>query len=254
MIKPVLRDIRAVAGVTGVAILRKRDGYTEHIFPAAFSSEHYRQLYEMLVTAYRQLRGFSRLNLTFERVNVQLFSQNEFLLLVTTQPNVDQHVFEMVVKSKLPALDRMLDMTPIVDKPTGPDAVKKQPTGTQLQGVLDTVNGLSDELIAEIGRARVTHCWWEARKAATDAPAVLSQFSVGPNGHWAIRKGKTIPRESDAGQTLAEVTELFLEKLGSMQQVGRETLYSKIFRNRDNLEGSNFLHHLQSKHPNKTRT
>lgn len=254
MIKPILRDIRAIGGVTGVAVLRKRDGFTEHIFPAAFSEDHFKQLYGMLVEAYRGLRGFSRLNLTFERVTIHLFSQSEFLLLVTTQPEVDQRVFEMVVKSKLSALERMLDMTPIVGE--NADDADDQPatSGAPLHAVLGTINELSDGLIAEIGRARVTHCWWEARKTASQAADILTQFSVDPNGHWAVRKGHSHLPEADAGRALAEVTELLLEKLGNLQPVGREALYAIVFRNRDYLEGSSFLHHLKSYRPGKTKT
>lgn len=253
MIKPILRDIRAVGGVTGVVVLRKRDGFTEHIFPAAFSEDHFKQLYEMLVGAYRGLRGFSRLNLTFERVTIHVFSQNEFLLLVTTQPEVDQRVFEMVVKSKLSALERMLDMTPIIGENMPETSPQPAADGMPLRAVLAALNELSDGLIAEIGRTRVTHCWWEARKTASHAADILTQFSVDPNGHWAVRKGNSQPRESEAGRALAEVTELLLEKLGNLQPVGREALYAIIFRHRDNLEGSSFLHHLKSHRPGKTK-
>jgi hypothetical protein len=254
MIKPILRDIRAVGGVTGVVVLRKRDGFTEHIFPAAFSEDHFKQLYEMLVGAYRGLRGFSRLNLTFERVTIHVFSQNEFLLLVTTQPEVDQRVFEMVVKSKLSALERMLDMTPIIGENTPETSPQPAADGAPLQAILAVLNELSDRLIAETGRARVTHCWWEARKATPHAPDVLTQFSVDPNGHWAIRKGGLRPRESEAGRALAKVTELLLEKLGNLQPVGREALQAIISRHHDHLEGSCFLQHLKSYRPGKVKT
>jgi len=253
MVKAVLQDIRAVAGVTGVAVLRKRDGFTEHIFPAAFSEEHFRQLYEMLVNAYRKLRGFSRLDLTFERVTIHLFSQNEFLLLVTAQPDADQLVFEKIVKSKLPALDRMLDLIPIIGETAPGPTAEKPAKDAPLLAVLDTLNQFSDALITKIGRARVTHCWWEARKAAVRSPAVLALFSVGPNGHWAIRKGKALPRETEAGGTLAEVTELLLDKLGNVQPAGRETLQTIVSRNREHLEGSTFLHGLKSLRSEKTK-
>ncbi len=253
MIRTFLRDIRAVGGVTGVAILRKRDGFTEHIFPAAFSEEHFHRLYEMLVEAYRQLRGFSCLIMSFERVTVHLFNQNEFLLLATTLPDLDQRVFEMVVKSKLLVLDRVLDKIPIVGKPAAGRAPERPDSSTPLRAVLWTMNQLSDKLIADAGRTRVVRYWWEARKAVTDPQAVLSLFTVDPNGHWTVRKGKSLLESPQTSRALAETTELFLEKLGNLQPLGQEIFNSLITSNRINLEVSGFLHYLKATGLGKTR-
>lgn len=253
MVRTALRDIRAVDGVTGVTILRKRDGYTERIFPAAFSDEHFDRLYEMLVEAYRHLRGFSYLIMTFERVTVHLFNQNEFLLLATTLPDNDQRVFEMVVKSKFPALERILDKIPIGGEPAARQTQGSATSAAPLDPVLQTLNLLSDTLIAKVGRARTTRCWWEARKSLTGSPAVLSLLTVDPNGHWAVRKGKSLTETPEVCRALAEITGLFLAELGTLQTLGHEILSTLLHRHRSQLESSGFLHYLKAVRPGRAR-
>ncbi|MFC1475967.1 hypothetical protein ACFLQW_03095 [Candidatus Zixiibacteriota bacterium] len=253
MIRTVLRDIRAVSGVTGVAILRKRDGFTEHIFPVAFSEEHFHRLYEMLVEAYRHLRGFSYLIMSFDRVTVHLFNRNEFLLLATTLPDLDQRVFEMVVKSKISVFDRILDRIPIAGKSADGRARERTASNTPLRAVLWTMNQLSNKLIADAGRSRVARYWWEARKAATDPEATLSLFTIDPNGHWTIRKGKSLPESPQTSRALAEITELFIAKLDDLQPLGQEIFNSLITSNQINLEASGFLHYLKTARPGRVR-
>ena len=89
----ILRDIRAVSGVTGVAILVKHDGRMERLFPAAFTERHSEELQALVTNAYQRLRGFTRLSLRFERVVVHLFNQPEFLLLATVLPDVEEMLY-----------------------------------------------------------------------------------------------------------------------------------------------------------------
>ena len=108
------------------------------------------------------------------------------------------------------------------------------------------MNQLSDKLIADAGRARVARHWWEARKTVNDPEAVLTLFTVDPNGRWAVRKGKSLPESPQTSRALAETTELFLEKLGELEPLGREIYSSLIASNRNNLEAAGFLHYFEA--------
>ncbi len=252
MVKPILRDIRAVAGVTGVALLRKRDGYTEHIFPVAFTGEHSARLYETLAGVYRHLRGFSRLMLSFERVTIYLFNRPEFLLLMTTLPDLDQRMFNMVVNSKFAALDRALDTIPAAGKPGKGRPHEASTTGSPTEAILLAMNRLSDKLIQECGRAKVSRCWREARKPALTSYPLLWLLSVDANGHWAVRKGQQSASGAEASRALAELTDLFLEKLGPLQPLGREIFASIVDHDTERLEKSGFLHFLKASRPKRT--
>ena len=106
--RQILSDIRALSGVTGVAVIAKRTGKIEHFFPAAFTERHTQFLRELITSTYQRLRGFTRLALRFERVVVHLYNQPEYLLFVTTLPDTDTRQFEMVVNSKLGSISREL--------------------------------------------------------------------------------------------------------------------------------------------------
>jgi len=246
MIKSILRDIRAVGGVTGIALLRKRDGYSEKIFPAAFSEEHSVRLYETLAEVYRHLRGFSHLTLSFERVTVYLFNRPEFLLLVTTLPDLDFRVFDLVVKSKFAALDRALDNIPAAGKPDKGKSRQAAASESPIGAILHALNRLSDKLIEECGRARVSRCWRDARKSIGDTDPLLSALAVDGNGHWAVRKGQPDPSGVQAVRALSELTILFLEQLGPLQPLGKEIFASIATKNRSLLESSGFLHFLKA--------
>ena len=106
--RQILSDIRAQSGVTGVAVIAKRTGKIDHLFPAAFTERHTQFLRELITSTYQRLRGFTRLALRFERVVVHLYNQPEFLLFVTTLPDTDTRQFEMVVNSKFGSISREL--------------------------------------------------------------------------------------------------------------------------------------------------
>jgi len=245
MVKTILRDIRAVGGVTGVALVRKRDGYSERIFPAAFTEKHSAAVHDILAKVYRQLRGFSRLMLTFERVTVHLFNRPELLLLVTTLPEHDQRVFELVVNSKFAALDRALDNIPAISKINGRPAVSSKEDVNPIEIILDTVNRFSDKLVGECGRARVSQHWRDARKTVGIKFPVLALFTVDGNAHWAIRKGQQLGEEMHIGQAWAELLLAFLDKLGPLQPLGREIFATLAERYRRQLDETGLLHFLK---------
>ena len=245
MIKSILRDVRAVRGVTGVALLRKRDGYTENIFPAAFTEEHAAALYKILVSVYRQLRGFSRLMLSFERVTLFLYNRPEFLLLVTTQIDLDQQMFELVVNSKFTALHRALDSIPVTGKPLAHTATRAASSLSSTELILDAMNRLSDKLIAECGRAQVTRDWREARKTVGITHPLLSLFSVDGNGHWAIRRGQQPEAGIRTTEALAGLILVFIDKLGPLQRQAKEIFATVIERDRELLEKFGFFNFLK---------
>ena len=249
MIKPILRDIRAVTGVTGVALLRKRDGYSDDIFPAAFTAQHVGELYRILADVYRHLRGFARLVLTYDRVTVYLYNQPEYLLLATTLPDLDRRTFEVVINSKLSALVRVLDAIPPKGRPV--EAAAREPVagGSAIDPVLETFNRLSDRLTSECGRTQVSRCWREARRSAGVTYPVLSLFTVDANGHWNVRKGQQTFSGSEASRALADVAERFLEQLGPFQPRGMEILGALVAHDTNRLEQAGFVHFLKSIRP-----
>ncbi len=252
MLKKILRDIRAVGGVTGVTLLRKRDSYTESIFPAAFTEEHAELLHGVLIGVYRHLRGFSRIQLTFERTTVFLFARPEFLLLVTTLPGLDKHMFEMVVNSKFATLERALDTIPVSDK----DGQSRKPVADvgepSLQAILGAMNRFSADLLTECGRAKVSQYWREARSKTAQQYAFLSSLAIDPNCRWSVRKGQKLTASATTSRGLAEMTDHFVNRFGSFKPVAREMLFSVVQRDEKRLEESGYLHFLKTINPNRT--
>ncbi len=243
MLRSALHDIRSVRGVSGVALVRKRDGLTEDIFPAAFGDDHARQLYGMLAGLYRHVRGFSYLLLKFERVLVHIFNQPDYLLFVTSTPEIDVRMFKMVVNSKLSAIARTLKFaTAAPAAESGPDHATCEGVGT----ILKTLNAFSTEITQGASRSQLTELWRQAKKAKTPQCSVLDQYQIDPNGHWVLRKGQQHPSLRTICRPLADVTGQVIESLLPTTPEAYETLKAVIAEDREALKQAGFLHFLRA--------
>lgn len=247
--RTILRDIRAVAGVTGVAVLVKRDGRTEHLFPAAFTERHTGELLKMVTTAYQRLRGFSRLHLRFDRVTVHLLNQPEFLLFVTVLPDVDESLFETIVSSKLPTIARMVSAADSAEKTAGsihPSSVGGRFNPAVVDVLLDGCNSITRRLAGTTGLNRLATGWRSAREAAqTKTPAMVA-VEVDAAGHLSLRKGRTMPPMVATVEGFAFMIEHFMDGIGTLRPEAEDAFYATLERHHELLESHGFFHYAKT--------
>ena len=247
--RTILRDIRAVAGVTGIAVLVKRDGRTEHLFPAAFTERHTGELLKMVTTAYQRLRGFSRLHLRFDRVTVHLLNQPEFLLFVTALPDIDESLFETIVGSKLPAIARIISASDSVSP--GADPARPSSAGADfnpavIDVLLDGCNRVTRRLAGTTGLSRLAADWRSARDAAqTKTPAMVA-VEVDAAGHLSLRKGRTLPSTAATVEGFALMLEHFMDGMGTLRPDAEDAFYAVVERHHDLLESHGFFHYAKT--------
>jgi hypothetical protein len=250
---PILRDIRAVSGVTGVAVLVKQDGRMERLFPAAFTERHSEELQKMVTNAYQRLRGFSRLSLRFERVVVHLFNQPEFLLFATVLPDVEEAIFETVVKSKLPAITRSLARSAPKPAKRAPgassasdSAPNRPPIGDVVRVVLDAFSRVTQEFGPSIGLSRVASVWREVRDRVTMENVAIAAIEVDPVGQFSMRKGRYVQSSAANVESLAQIWLGFLNALGTNAPDAETVFFRSIEPYHDLLEYHGFFHFLKS--------
>lgn len=237
----ILRDIRAVAGVTGVAVLVKRDGRAEHLFPAAFTERHTAELLKLVTAAYQRLRGFSRLYLRFDRVTVHLLNQPEYLLLITVLPDIDQEIFETVVNSKISAIARSVAGSEGA-RAGGP--AERGADHAVIDILLAACNGTTRRTSSSLGLSRMASAWRGARDAAAAGQSALSAVDVDPAGQLSLRKGRLLTPSPATIEGLASMIEQFLDNLGTRRTDAEATFYGLLEPHRDLLERHGFFQFL----------
>ena len=245
----ILRDIRAVSGVTGVAVIIKQDGRVESLFPAAFTERHTEELMKLITTGYQRLRGFTRLSLRFERVVVHLINQPEFLLFATVRPDSDEHLFEMIVKSKLPAIGRTL----LREKKSGTGdnpGSNRGPAQSEraITVLIQACNALAHIISERVSLTGVASAWRQARGASINNEPLteaLTALEVDAGGRLNIRKGCVIPPTADNMKVLAEMVQRFFDSLGTAGTTAEEAFYSLLEPHRELLEQYGFFHFMR---------
>ncbi|MEW5702458.1 MAG: hypothetical protein AB1792_09535 [Candidatus Zixiibacteriota bacterium] len=248
MMRTILSDIRALAGVTGVAVVAKRDGRIEHLFPAAFTEQHTQRLVDLVTSTYQRLHGFTRLALRFERVVVHLFNQPEFLLFVTVLPDIDARQLEAFAASKLDAIARVLarpEPTPprvaATRKPTvrgGLSSAPVDPSGDPVAILIKACNTLSDMMADSRGRIRLATDWRKAREFANQDEAALTALFIDAAGRMEIRKGQNLPASAAVIDAFARMIDCFLEGLDTARTIAEEEFYTLIEPHRAVLESA----------------
>jgi hypothetical protein len=248
-VRTILREIRAVAGVTGVAVLVKRDGRTEHLFPAAFTERHTGELLKMVTAAYQRLRGFSRLNLRFDRVTVHLLNQPEFLLFATALPDVDESLFETVVSSKLSAIARVVSASDPATRPGGAARSASAGAGFNLMVIdvlMDGCNSVTRRLAGTTGLNRLATSWRAARDEVQARNPALAAVEVDAAGHLSLRKGQTVPPTASTVESFAFMIERFMDGIGTLRPEAEDAFYSVAERHHDLLEKHGFFHYAKT--------
>ena len=245
--RTVLRDIRAVSGVTGVAVMVKRDGRAEHFFPAAFTERHTSELLKMVTAAYQRLRGFSRLQLRFDRVTVHLINQPEFLLFVTTLPDIDETLFQTVVSSKLPTVARMIATQDTAERGSGRGAAGAHGFNPAVFDVLlDGCNSVTRRLASKTGLSRLSTGWRAARDAAITRNPALASIEVDAAGHLSVRKGRSLPPTAATIQAIAHMIESFMDGVATLRPDGEDAMYNVFERHHDLLESHGYFHYAKT--------
>ncbi|MBI3871930.1 MAG: hypothetical protein HY304_02500 [candidate division Zixibacteria bacterium] len=251
--RPILSDIRALSGVTGVAVVAKRDGRIEHLFPAAFTERHTEYLLGLVTSTYQRLHGFIRLALRFERVVIHLYNQPEYLLFITVLPDVDIQHFETVVNSKFGAISRALAKPPSESQRTEPAAqsgrlgttpTRRDPANDPVLILIGACNALTVFLADSRGRLRLAADWRRARDMANVRGDLLSGLVVDSGGRLDLRKGQTLPPSSTVIATFAQMIELFLDSLDTGRTRAEEELYALLEPHRGVLEPSGLYMYL----------
>ncbi|HSG99587.1 MAG TPA: hypothetical protein VLB27_06030 [candidate division Zixibacteria bacterium] len=251
----ILSDIRALASVTGVAILGKRDGRVEHLFPAAFTERHTERLLELVTQTYQRLRGFERLTLRFERVIVHLFNQPNYLLFVTVLPDTNCEHFETVVRSKFARIDQSLAQS--APAPGGLRVRNGDAAvlgGDPIATFIDIFNAISRELAGSFGMTRLAADWRLARDTAAESFESLTALTVDHSGNLALRRGRYLEPTAETIQALIALSEQFFQIIGTARTAAEEPFYKHLERNRELLEPyGTFLFLQQNRRPSKRR-
>ena len=237
--RPILSDIRALPGVTGVAVVAKRDGRIEQVFPAAFTERHTQCLLDLVTSTYQRLHGFNRLALRFERVVVHLYNQADYLLFITVLPDVDLQHFEMVVNSKFSAIARVL-AKPATEPWRNPAGAvprsNRDAANDPVMVLIGVCNVLTDSLVNSRGRLRLAADWRRARDQVNAEGELLSPLVVDSGGRFDLRKGQAMPSSAAVIAALAQMIESFLDSLDIGRTVAEEELYSLLESQRAVLE------------------
>jgi hypothetical protein len=255
--RQILSDIRAQSGVTGVAVIAKRTGKIDHLFPAAFTERHTQFLRELITSTYQRLRGFTRLALRFERVVVHLYNQPEYLLFVTTLPDTDNRQFEMVVNSKFGSISRELvqsgnamvpgTTTSKAARPAptaAPSAPSRPSTADPILRLMTACNSLTDQLADARGRLRLANDWRKARDLANGTSGVLDPIMVDAAGHLQVRKGHVMPSTAVVMSAFAVMIGSFFETLDTRRAMAEEEFYMLLRPHRASLEPAGFFMYL----------
>lgn len=259
--RQILSDIRALSGVTGVAVIAKRTGKIDHLFPAAFTERHTQFLRELITSTYQRLRGFTRLALRFERVVVHLYNQPEYLLFVTTLPDTDTRHFEMVVNSKFGSISRELvnsgnamvpgtatvspmRPTTVAQSTVHTQAPKRETTDDAIIRLMTACNSLTDQLADSRGRLRLANDWRKARDLANGTSGVLDPIMVDAAGRLQMRKGNSLPTTAVVMSAFAVMIDSFFETLDTQRTMAEEEFYMLLRPHRAMLEPAGFFMYL----------
>jgi len=233
--RTILSNIRAHAGVTSVAVLGKRDGKIEHLFPAAFSDRHTERLLKLITSTYQRLRGFTRLSLRFQRVNIYLYNQPEYLLFVTVLPDTDMRQFNMVIQSRFQSIAQA-----ITRRQAEANAARMRGSSNgadePIHTMIDVLNDLSGQLLRKRGMVRLAADWRKARDVVATVHEPLTAVSIDAAGRFSVRKGRQIRANAETVEAFARLITQFLEELGTMRPEAEEILYSLLEDNREVLE------------------
>ena len=266
--RQILSDIRALPGVTGVAVIAKRTGHVDHVFPAAFAETHTQFLRDLITTTHQKLRGFTRLFLRFERVIVHLYNQPEFLLFVTVLPDTETRQFETVVNSKLGAITRQLGHQSATAMPhasstnstSGPVQVRTTAPSSAANPATDTIprllvacNKLSDEMSEAVGRITLANNWRRARTTAIQSDVALDGVLIDAAAHLHLRKGANLTVNAVTIAALARMIDVFLESLGGHRVAAEENLYVYLEPHRALFESAGFYTYLSRRSRTKTQ-
>jgi hypothetical protein len=243
-VQKILREIRGMAGVTGVAVIVKRDGHIERLFPAAFTEGHTAELTKLVTSAYQRLRGFERLSLRFQRVVIYLFNRPEYLLFASVLPDCEEDAFETIVKSKMPAIERTLTrMKP--KKQAARSGAKANPhapdqSNLAIEVLLAACTALVHMLGGDVSRNKVAAAWREARDKAALANEELTALEIDAGGKLSVRRGRTLPASVANLRSLAGMAHHFLSGLGTGAPEAEEAFYTLIEPHREMFEANGF--------------
>lgn len=244
--RPILREIRAVAGVTGVAVIIKQDGQVERVFPAAFTERHTEELLKLVTTAYQRLRGFNRLSLRFERVVVHLLNEPEFLLFATVLPDSDERLFESVVQSKLSPITRELTRRNESVRISRAASRKAETQSDHAINILvQACNALAHVIGDKVSLNSAAKAWRDAREVVSAEYEALCALEVDAGGRLSVRKGRFLAPSADNMRALAEMVHEFFKILGTSGANAENVFYTLLDPHREALEESGFFHFMR---------
>lgn len=244
--RPILRDIRAVAGVTGVAVIIKQNGQVESMFPAAFTQRHTEELLKLITNGYQRLRGFNRLSLRFQRVVVHLINQPEFLLFATVLPDIDEHLFETIVQSKIPSIGRALMRQTEATRNERPGGSRGPSQPERVVGILiQSCNALAHIISEKVSLTGVASAWRQSRETAVTVNEALAALEVDAGGKLNIRKGRVFTPSADNMKSFAGMVQQFFTLLGTAGTTAEGAFYALLEPHRDVLEEYGFFHFMR---------
>jgi len=245
-VRPILRDIRAVSGVTGVAVIIKQNGRVESLFPAAFTERHTEELLKLVTAGYQRLRGFNRLSLRFQRMVVHLINQPEFLLFATVLPDIDEHLFETIVRSKLPSIGRELVRQNESSRSDRHGALKAQAQPERVvNALLLACNALPYIICDKVSFTGAASAWRQSRETAVALNDALAALEVDAGGKLNVRKGRVFTPSADNLKSFAGMVQQFFTLLGTAGPTAEGAFYALLEPHREMLEECGFFHFMR---------
>lgn len=182
MMENAVREIRSVAGVTGVMILDRRAHRLVKLLPSRVEHEEAVDLETKLVELAGYVDGDARITIRFSSGLLIIRSNDLYVVQVTTREDLRLDTLNIVLKSALSALTRSQGPRP-VSEPSG----AFDPPSTQ--SLLDAINSVARYFIPSVGAFSCANALRKAKEQLTPNFPVLKHFPVDNNSVVSLIRG-----------------------------------------------------------------
>ena len=187
----ILADIKAVQGVTGVAIVDLQKSVTYKLLPAHLDNDQVRRLGASLFDLSQKAKGPVRLDLKFDNGTAILVKLNRAAIFVYGRPSLNQSLLKLVLKSSVSAIERRLSAGSEVRQASHHKTLGA-PSLDYVETLVKTANQIALSYGRYVGIYLVGQRMRQAREELLAEFPFLANFSVGNDGSVAMIQGKKI--------------------------------------------------------------
>ncbi len=207
-----VREIRSVAGVTGVMILDRRAHRVVKMLPSLVELEDAVGLEARLVDLAGHVDGDARITMRFSSGLLIIRANDLYVVQVTTREDVRLDTLNIVLKSAISALTRSQGPQPGVE-PSG----AFDPRSTQ--SLLDAINSVARYFIASVGAFSCANALRKAKEQLAPSFPVLKHFPVDNNGIVSLIRGSERSLDNTALDAVASWCHSFKELINARTPV-----------------------------------